>query len=362
MTKFSLLIFLVLAVTVLYFVSTQTKSSGTSLQTNLPQEEHLAGGAAVALHSLSIETLRNGEYLGSDMTIEETLAPGSNYSRYIASYKSEGLKIYGLLTIPNGDPPEGGWPAIIFNHGYIPPAEYRSTERYIAYTDGFSRNDYVLFRPDYRGHGDSEGEPTGAYGSNAYTIDVLNAVASVKKLRDPETTRETSSGQGSGSIVNANRIGMWGHSLGGFITLRVMVVSRDVKAGVIWAGVVGSYPDLLNNWRRRSASPPPGIPSGTRRWRDALTEQFGTPEQNPTFWSSISANSYLSDISGPLSLHHGTGDTSVPVAFSEKLEEQMKAAGKDVELFTYPGDDHNLANYFGTAMQRSIEFFDKNLK
>ena len=34
---------------------------------------------------------------------------------------SEGNKIYGLLTVPFGDPPEGGFKAIVFNHGYIPP-------------------------------------------------------------------------------------------------------------------------------------------------------------------------------------------------------------------------------------------------
>src|SRR3989344_417076 len=121
-------------------------------------------------HPLSIDALRSGEYPGSDLVIKQTLSPGSNYKRYIASYKSEGLKIYGLLTVPNGETPIDGWPAVIFNHGYIPPREYRTTERYIAYTDGFSRAGYVLFRPDYRGHGNSEGQATGAYGSNDYTI------------------------------------------------------------------------------------------------------------------------------------------------------------------------------------------------
>src|SRR5690606_20864978 len=123
---------------------------------------------------LSIEVLQTGIYPGSEIVVEEALSPGSNYDRYLTSYQSEGLKIYALLTIPRGTPPEGGWPAIVFNHGYIPPAQYRTTERYIAYTDAFSRNGYVLFRPDYRGHGNSEGEPAGGYGSNAYTIDVLN--------------------------------------------------------------------------------------------------------------------------------------------------------------------------------------------
>ncbi len=295
---------------------------------------------------LSIASLRKQTFPGSDITIERTIEEGGRYSQYIVSYRSEGNKIYALLTVPTGERPESGWPVIVFNHGYIPPREYRTTQRYVAYVDGFARSGYIVLKIDYRGHGDSEGEAVGGYGSNAYTIDALNAIASIKKFPS----------------ADPNRIGMWGHSMGGFVTLRSMVVSKDIKVGVIWAGVVVSYPDLLNNWRRTNATPPPGIPTGARRWRQVLTEKYGTPEQNPKFWSSISANSFLADISGPIELHHGTSDTSVPVDFSKKLESELKAAEKTVELYLYPADDHNLANSFGTAMNRSVEFFDRYLK
>ena len=326
------------------------------LTDNLGEEFNL-GGEQEILYPLTIESLRKGEYSGSDLTIEQTLSPGTNYDRYIASYKSEGLKIFGLLTIPNGQQPAGGWPAIIFIHGYIPPAQYSTTERYVAYVDGFARDGYVVFKPDLRGHGNSEGEASGGYGSNAYTIDALNAVSSVKRLRDPES----SSGR---FLIDKNRIGMWGHSLGGFVTLRAMVARDDIKAGVIWAGVVGSYEDLLNNWRRGSPSPAfsSPLPSGARRWRQLLVEQYGTPEQNPQFWDSISATNFLGDISGPLQLHHGTADSSVPVEFSEKLAQLMSALGKESEIFTYAGDDHNLSNNFNVAMARSVEFFGRYLK
>ena len=102
--------------------------------------------------------MREHTYPGSKITIEETLQPGSNYSRYRASYQSEGLKIYALLTVPNGEKPATGWPVIIFNHGFIPPDVYRTTERYLAYVDWLARNGYVVFRPDYRGHDQSEGQ------------------------------------------------------------------------------------------------------------------------------------------------------------------------------------------------------------
>ena len=90
--------------------------------------------------------------------------------------------------------------------------------------------------------------------------------------------------------------------------------------------------------------------------------KFEEPKQNPAFWNSLSANSFLKDVSGPIQLHHGTADTSVPVGFSQTLEKQMKEAGKTVELYTYPGDDHNMTSNFGIAAQRSVEFFNKYLK
>jgi len=296
---------------------------------------------------LTIEYLRQQEYPGSDIVIEQKLAPGVNYDRYITSYRSEGLKIYAMLTVPRGPRPATGWPVIIFNHGYIPPAQYRTTERYVAYVDGFARQGYIVFRPDYRGHGSSEGEAGGAYSSPNYVIDVLNAVASIKKY----------------DAADVNRIGMWGHSMGGWITLRAMVVSPDIKAGVIWGGVVGSYEDLLEYWRRnRTTTAPPGATPSRGGWRNSLVRQFGEPSENPAFWHTLSPNYFLTDLAGPLQLHHARGDASVPVKLSELLTEQGKAAGMPIELYAYPGDNHNISGNFNRAMAQSVAFFNRWVK
>jgi len=334
--KFALLILLLLAACVPITQSLPGPSILVEAATNVQPSVTFTPSVTPTptLDPLSIEYLRSREYPRTKLTIEQTLAAGSNYFRYIASYFSDGLKQYGLLTIPFGDKPETGWPVIIFNHGFIPPDVYQTTERYVAYVDGFARSGYIVFRPDYRGHADSEGLARGAYSRPDYVIDVLNAVSALKAYPD----------------ADPEHIGMWGHSMGGYITLRAMVVDPDIKAGVIWAGVVAPYADMIHIEGRPRF--------GTR----SLLQRNGDPERDPEFWASISANSFLADLSGPLQLHHGREDTSVPVTFSMNLALDVEAAGKTVELYIYDGDDHNISHNFPTALLRSIEFFDKYLK
>jgi dipeptidyl aminopeptidase/acylaminoacyl peptidase len=300
------------------------------------------------LNSLSIQAMRKKSYSGSKINIVQTLTPGSNYNQYVASYKSDGLTIYALLTVPIGQKPTNGWPVIIFNHGYIPPEQYRTTERYVSYVDAFARSGYIVFKPDYRGNGNSQGKPEGAYYSPAYATDVLNALFSIKQYND----------------ANPNKIGMWGHSMGGNITLRDLVIdTKDIKVAVIWGGVVGSYEDLTNNWHRAVPFVPSQRELATRNnVRQNLTKQYGTPQQNPAFWNSIDPTYFLSDITTPIQLDVGGADEEVPPAFSESLYNKLKKLGKTVELYSYPGSDHNIAQGFDLAMQRSVDFFNKYLK
>jgi dipeptidyl aminopeptidase/acylaminoacyl peptidase len=299
---------------------------------------------------MSIAFMRQQSYPGSDIVIEETLDPGVNYDRYVASYQSDGLRIFGLLTVPRGNPPESGWPIIVFNHGYIPPDQYRTTERYVAYQDAFAGNGYIVLKPDYRGHGNSDGDASHGSRGPGYTVDVLNAVASLQRYpgADPQ------------------RVGMWGHSLGGSITLRSMVLTDDIKAGVIWAGVVATYEEVFEarpRWVAGRAAGTPG-PDGTtdpRQYEEGLFA-YGTFEENPEFWSSIDPLSHLAELSGPVQIHHATGDQSVPVEFSENLYTRLQEAGQPAEIYIYEGDNHNISANFGIAAQRSVAFFDEHVK
>lgn len=310
-------------------------------------EQPVVDRAQDEVYPAMIEYMRQQSYPGSQVVIDRELNAGANYRRYVVSYESEGSRIFALLTVPNGVAPQTGWPVIIFNHGYIPPEVYRTTERYVAYQDAFARNGYITLKPDYRGHGFSEGEPSHSPGFHDYTVDVLNAVASIQTYPG----------------ADSERIGMWGHSMGGSITLRSMVIMDDVKVGVIWAGTVASIEQVLSRWDGGSQD---GMANVARRrwgpWRQDLEARYGTLAENPEFWASISPNSYVADLSGPILLQHGTGDVVVPAAYSQVLNQQIRAVGGDVEYIEYPGDDHNISGNLTSALSSAVAYFDRYLK
>src|SRR3989442_10900857 len=218
-----------IALTLAGCISLPTAISAPTPPPALRPSAALPAAAPERLPPLAIDAMRQRDYPGSDLVIERTLSPGSNYRQYVASYQSDGLKIFALLTVPNGAKPASGWPVIIFNHGYIPPTVYRTTERYIAYVDAFARNGYIVFKPDYRGFGSSQGQPVSAYYSPDDTVDVLNAVTTMQRY----------------GSADPHRIGMWGNSMGGNITLRALVSDPRVKGAVIWAGVNTNFKVLM---------------------------------------------------------------------------------------------------------------------
>lgn len=293
---------------------------------------------AVVLDPMAIQSLRNQQYPGGDFVVEEVLDNGSNYRQSVVSYQSEGLKIRGLLTVPLDPKPDGGYPAIVFVHGHIPPKQYSTTGNYSTYQARLARSGFVTFKPDLRGHGESEGEPVSAHYSEKYVVDTLFAISYLKSHVD----------------VNPDRIGYWGHSNGGEIGLRVVVVSPDIKAASFWAGVVGSYYDMFETYN-----------SQIRFLRNAgdsrLVRENGFPSTNPEFWATVDPYYFLDDIQAPIEIQHGTEDSSVPIVLSQRLREELEKQGKTVEYYEYEGDNHNISNNVGLAFQRSIEFFRAHL-
>jgi len=345
--KKSLKIFIILAAlagtAIAFAFLTRQKPGGGTNNTPLRTENQAAPAEQANIkseedHPMDIEALRRRFFPGDDFAIEQSLPNGTNYRQFIASYRSEGLKIYGLLTVPLSPKPEKGFPAVLFVHGHIPPKLYSTTGNYPTYQATLAQGGFVTFKPDLRGHGQSEGEASSAHFSEDYLVDVLYAISYLKNYQE----------------VDPERLGYWGHSNGGETGLRTAVVASDIQAFIFWAGVVGSFQDMLETYNAK-------IPFLRNAKDNPLVRENGLPSQNPEFWKKIDPYSYLSDISAPIQLHHGTNDASVPVELSLRLKEELEKSGKAVEYFAYPGDDHNIGGNSSLAWRRSIEFFRENL-
>ncbi|MDD5771854.1 MAG: prolyl oligopeptidase family serine peptidase [bacterium] len=287
---------------------------------------------------MAIKVLRKRKYPGGDFLIEKKLSNGTNYSQFKVSYLSEGLKIYGLLTVPTSPKPEKGYPAILFVHGYIPPKKYTTTGSYPTYQAALAQRGFITFKPDLRGHGNSEGEAVSAHYSEKYVVDIMYAISYLKNFRE----------------ADPKRLGYWGHSNGGETGLRVLVISSDIKAASFWAGVVGSYKDMLETYNNKIRF--------LKNGDNPLVAKYGLPGKNNEFWNRLDPYSFLNDISAPVQLHHGTADKSVPIELSIHLKEELQKLNKKVEYYEYTGDDHNISRNSDIAWQRTITFFKNELK
>jgi len=292
-----------------------------------------------ALTKDSIPTMANKNFTGSDLQLVKFLDKNDFYTRYSITYKSEGFKISGILNVPVG---KGPFPVLFLNHGFIDPKFYTNGQGLKREQDFFAKNGYVVLHSDYRNHAESDFDPENdVRPRSGYVEDVLNAISAVKNS--------------SFEFFDKENIGMLGHSMGGGITLNVMVTKPDIaKAYVLLAPINADYKINFEKW----VIPDEDF-SGIA---EKFYQQYGTYEENPEFWKNISAINYLDKIKSPVLLHQGAKDKDVPVQWSRDLAQNLKAAGKDITYFEYPNGPHTFINEQSIVMQRTLEFFDKNLK
>lgn len=269
-----------------------------------------------------IEQLRSRDFTGGEIKIEETLSSNGTYTSYLISYPSDNLKIYGIVNTPNG---EGPFPVIILNHGYYSPSSFISGDGTKTMADILARNGYLTLAPDYRGHGNSDSDGGRGGHRPEYSIDVLNLLASINNINK----------------ADPKRIGMWGHSMGGEVSMRAIEATDKVKAVALWAPTSANAADnhaFYGGGRNRPANSAPEID--------------GTSPIN-----------YLKYISASISIHQGLADTEVKPEWSVELKNALEKERKSVEYFEYEGQDHNFRNLgWDLISQRTLEFYNKYLK
>lgn len=267
-----------------------------------------------SLSDLSVETLRSRSY-GADIKIETRLEgpcvdsenvkslPDANgtYKSYMASYKSDGLRVYTRINVPDGTEPEGGFPVIIFAHGWVGAEAAPSytlgcdpASMYSEITDAYARAGFLVFIPGYRGHatvndipGDGieymEAWDNGTYLSTIfYSVDVLNLMAGMK-----------SSGVLSSIHLDADvnfrtdGVNLSGHSQGGDVALTVLAAVGEgadnglqIDKAVIWSGAIADRLTQMRTYHPLQKTPEAFV-SGDGTWTGSAIGAGG--EVNPNF-------------------------------------------------------------------------------
>jgi dipeptidyl-peptidase-4 len=142
--------------------------------------------------------------------------------------------------------------------------------------------------------------------------------------------------------VDSNRIGVWGWSYGGYMTLHAMFeAGDDFKAG--FAG------GPVTDWR----------------YYDSIyTERYlGLPQKNEKAYQDSSPVKYASQLKGKLLIAHGTGDDNVHFANTLAVINDLIEVGKYVEVLAFPGRGHAVSDPPArrVLMQRITQFFLDNL-
>lgn len=296
-----------------------------------------------AFYEITIPYLRGREY-DSQLSKLVLYFQDSSYTSYLTSFNSDQYQVNALLTIPSGQQPEGGWPAVVFVHGYIPPDEYETTGNYESYVDYLASADLVVFKIDLRGHGDSEGEPSGAYYSGDYVVDVLSAYNAIQKA----------------DFVNSERVGLWGHSMGGNVVFRAFVAAQNIPAVVIWAGAVYTYDDFSEYCISDFSYQRPSNDSPRARDRQRLFDTHGYYSTDSGFWRMVPATNYLEDVSGAVEIHHAVNDNVVDIGYSRGLVEVLEDTTIRHKLYEYTSGGHNITGAsFTSAMDRTASFFNE---
>jgi dienelactone hydrolase len=317
-------------------VSSSATGPGTgSAAPERPQARE--GRVRMAPHPVSLPALAAQRYDGRDLQLVRETARTDAYTTHYVTYRSGDLTISGLMNVPDGPGPH---PALVLAHGYIDPAVYENGQGLRREQDYLARAGYLTLHVDYRNHAGSDADPEAeARLRLGYTEDVVNAVLA---LRDRPR------------LVDADRVGLLGRSMGGGVVYNALVVRPElVAAAVVFAPVSSDTADNFDRWTR----PDPGR-SGLAA---EIARRYGLPEDAPRFWRGVSPRTFFDRVQTPLQVHHGTSDDSCPIAWTYATVSALEQAGAPVRLHVYDGEEHAFGPQWPLSMERTVAFLDRRL-
>jgi uncharacterized protein len=315
-----------------------TPAASQTLTTAPPAATRLAAhnDTSTPFNLVSLPALIENEYVGRGLRLDRVLREELAFTRYHITYRSGDLEIGGVMNVPKRP---GRHPVLVLAHGYSEPADYANGSGLVREQAYLAGNGFVVLHTDYRNYGDSDIEGAAPVASPlGYPEDLVNAVLALRHANLP--------------FVDPDRIGAFGRSMGGGVTLDALAaVPGLVDAAVLYSPVSSRVEDNLDRWVRGHDEALYG----------RVVDAYGTPRDNPGFWTSASSRNYLDRVDVPVQIHHGLADETCPARWSRATAAALRDSGKEVQLFEYAGEGHRFHDGWPTLMRRTVEFFRTRL-
>lgn len=284
--------------------------------------------ASQAQAATTIPQMWDQQFGSGAFKVVKTLEKNSQFTRYLIEYPSEGLKLQGFVNVPN----KTAHQVVIMLHGYVNPSGYKLLTYTTRYADDLARSGFIVFHPNFRGHGSSEGKADSDAFRSDYVRDTLNLVGQIRKQK------------GKGILKNFNgNIGLWGHSMGGGVALKTLVTDPRIKAAVLYAPMSG---DEAKNLKRIQ------MWSGGTRGKELSRVPSKTLAQH-------SALNHLENVSTAIRVYHGTKDQEVPYLWSKELCEKSKGLGLYIRCTSYANAGHLFSGKTDQAFRADVKLFFK---
>ncbi|TPE42703.1 S9 family peptidase [Pontibacter mangrovi] len=270
--------------------------------------------AANEVPTVSLHTAKDGKLikvLEDNSELKNTLAQYDIAKQeFFTMNTPDGTKLNGWMIKPTDFDPNKKYPVLMFVYGG--PGSQTVTDswggsNYLWY-QVLADKGLIVVSVDNRGTGARGAAFKKSTYANLGKYEIQDQIDAAKWL-------------GNQSYVDKNRIGIWGHSFGGYMTLLGLTKGNGVfRAGISVAPVT--------NWR----------------YYDSIyTERFlKTPQENAAGYDDNSPLNFADKLQGDLLLIHGTGDDNVHFQNAVAMQDALISANKQFESFYYPNRNHGI--------------------
>lgn len=305
-----------------------TRTPGTQVNPDVsPDGSRVAYLEASETHSLEVAVVSLED--GSTRTLTQSMPPAwvpdaVSLATPLVLTAADGFESHADLFLPKPFDPARKYPALIYLHGGPMRQMRRGWHPMHPYAVFHAFNQYLLDRGyvvlsvDYRGGTGYGTEYEQANFQNRGTGDMSDVVAGARYLATLP-------------YVDAGRLGVWGLSYGGYLTLALLTKEPSLfRVGVNIAGV-WDFDRLAEFSRRRY----PGLPSFWER-------RLGGPPTEATrqHYHAASPAHFAEALCAPLYNFHGTDDEAVDFHQLDFIVQDLTRLHKDFTVMYYPGESH----------------------